>query len=157
MIQYAVWAWYTELLESFGTAAWGHPCNTPRSIIPTIRILLDHGGDLDVLSGWGHTVLDGLVLDYIQFDGYKRLPESLASCLDTWLLVIEDFGFNLHGYVRHEANKQQGTWHDLGLGLRMILMFNEDQAPYVWTVFQRPEELEMYEYKIRISHCAIWK
>lgn len=158
MMQYAVWNWYDEILTSLdSSSAWGITRNTPTSVLPAVKSLLDHGADLFTFSKSCHTILDGLFLNFIQFDGYDRSPEAFAFCLDAWLSVVQGLGFSVKEYIRREADEQNGTWHDLGLGLRMGLRFNEDEAPHAWTIFQGPQELANNEFKTRISQCAIWK
>jgi hypothetical protein len=161
MIQYAVWTWYDELLDSFfNDFPWGSPPKVPQrplSPLQTIKALLDNGGSFYAQSGSHHTILDGLVLNIIQFDSNGRPPDVLAACLNSWLELVQDLGFSVKDYIRIEAAEQKDTYHDLGMGLQMWICFNEESPPHIWTEFQGPHERERGECVDHISKCAIWK
>jgi hypothetical protein len=120
-----------------------------------MKTLIGHGGSIHTLSGSGHTILDGLVLNLIQFDGHGRPPEVLASALQIWLQVVQDLGYSVAEYIQFEA--AAGASYNLGLGLYMMLRFNEENAPHIQTLFQGPQEREQDEFVDHISKCAIWK
>jgi hypothetical protein len=161
MIQYAVWTWYDKLLDSFFNdfPRGSRPKipQRPASPLQTIKALLENGGNFYSQSGSHHTILDGLVLNMIQFDSNGRQPEVLATCLDSWLELVRDLGFSVQDYIRIEAAEQKNTYHDLGMGLEMTICFNEKSRPHIWTEFQGPHERERNEFVDHISKCAIWK
>jgi hypothetical protein len=120
-----------------------------------MKALIRHGASLRALSGTGYTILGGLVLNLIQFDGSGRPSEVLASGLESWLQLVQDLGYSLVEYIRFEA--AAGTSHNLGLGLYMMTLFKEESAPHIRLLFQGPQERERNEFVDHISKCAIWK
>jgi hypothetical protein len=161
MIQYAVWTWYDELLNSYDRKFSGRyqlqllqPISSP---LATLKTLLAHGASLYAKTESMHELLDGMVLNIIQFDGDERPPAVLAAAMSIWLGLVQDLGFDLKDYLRAEAARLQGRYYYLGLGIRMIVCFNHDTAPHIWTIFQGHEERENDEFVDRISKCAIWK
>jgi hypothetical protein len=153
MIQYAVWSWYDKLLNSYGQPT-AQPVPSPMAAIKTF---LAHGANLHSAGSSMHTVLDGLVLNIFQSIGEDRPPEVLASAMSIWLGLIQHLGFNLQDYLRTEAAKQIGKAYDLGMGIRMIVCFDEVAAPHIWTIFQGPQEREKNAFVDRISKCALWE
>jgi hypothetical protein len=159
MLQFTAWNWYNELLNySFYGYAWGPSWEDRRAPGPpltTMKALIRHGASLHALSGSGHTILGGLILNLIQFDGYGRPPEVLASGLESWLQVVQDLGYSLVEYIQFEAAAR--TFYNLGLGLYMTVRFNEENAPHIRVLFQGSQERERNEFVGHISKCVIWK
>jgi hypothetical protein len=161
MLQCTAWKWFNQLLDStcvgllydYESEHWPRP-NSP---LVTMRTLLDHGADFHALAGSGHTLLDGLVLNLIQFDSNGRPPDVFVACLDIWIDLVQDLGFDVKDYIRAVAAEQKDTYHNLGMGLKMKICFNEDSRPHLWTEFQGPHERERGEFVDHISKCAIWK
>lgn len=85
MIQLATWTWYEKLLRSyFPKLQWRNgsfDTTSPSSPVPIIKTLLDHGANIYSLSTSGHSILDGLLLNLIQFDGAAYPPEVLSTSL----------------------------------------------------------------------------
>lgn len=164
MFQLAIWTWSDKYFKSQDrlykkTHAVGlsdYDTGLTRSCFKTIKSLLDHGAEFYCTSGSKHTILDDLVLDLVTFDFEARPAEILSSCLEIWLRLVQDLGFDLKDYIQHESAHHEGKSHDLGLGLRMILCFDVDHAPYIWRLFQGPQEREGNEFVDHISKCAIW-
>ena len=159
MIHYAVWTWYDRLLGSNDT---GH---LPYGGIPkvrqvdpsaTIRSLLDHGVDLHARTTSGHTILDGLLPNLVQFDGSARPRGVLRSCFSLWVSLVQQLGFDIREYIHREQAIHDGVSHDLGLGLTMELRFTDSSSPWAWPVFQGPEERDRGEFVCHISQCCIW-
>jgi hypothetical protein len=152
MIQCAVWTWYDKLLNSYGRRV----VQSVPSPLATIKTLLAHGASFHSEDKSIHSLLDGLVLNIIQFNGEERPLEFLESAMTIWLDVVQELGFNLKDYLRIEAAKQFGKAYDLGAGMRMMVCFDEVTAPHIWTIFQGPQEREKNEFVDRISKCALW-
>ncbi len=161
MIQFATWTWYEKLLRSYFPKLqwWNGPLTqpVPPSPVPIIKTLLNHGADIYSLSTSGHSILDGLLLNLIQFDGAAHPPEVLSTCLETWLDIVQQLGFNLEDYIHREAALHENKYHDLGLGLHLNIYFNESTSPYIWIAFQGPEERARGLFVDHISKCSRWK
>jgi len=162
MIQCTVWTWYDKLLESYDRKYPWHPDSLKEvrlvpSPLATIKTLLTNGADFYCNASSVQTLLTGLVLNIIQFDGAERPLEVTRACMSTWLELVQDLGFDLKTYLRTEAEKQEGRYYDIGTGIRVIVCFNEDTIPHIWTVFQGPQERERGVVMDRLSHCANWK
>lgn len=153
MLQYAVWAWYGKL----SSVRKPKPIlASPRNIRNTINVLLSQGADLHALSASGHTILDGLVLNIIRFDGRAHALEWLDSCLEEWFNELADLNISVKDYIDRERLLHEDMYHDLGLGLHMFICFDENADPRVWTEFQGPQEREINEFVDHIAKCAIW-
>ncbi len=156
MIQYAVWSWYDKLLNSYGQPA-AQPVPSPMA---TIQSLLAHGAKLYSGGSNSHTLLDGLVLKIIQSMGEDRPPEVLACAMSTWLGLVQQLGFSLEDYLRTEAARLIGKYYHPGLGIIMVVCFDEVAAPHIWTIYQWPQEQDKNEFIDRISKCKlrkVWK
>ena len=146
MLQYAVCSWYDRLLNTDDTwFPWKSSdlrelLKIPVSPVRTIKTLLDQGTNINAQSVSGHTILDGLCLNLVQIDGSARRQQHLDSCMETWIGVLQDLGFSSNDYIRHERALHENVELDLGLGLHMELRFDENAAPWIWSVFQGPEE-----------------
>ena len=162
MLQYAVCSWYDRLLNTDDTwFPWKSSdsrelLKIPVSPVRTIKTLLDQGTNINAQSVSGHTILDGLCLNLVQIDGSARRQQHLDSCMETWIGVLQDLGFSSNDYIRHERALHENVVLDLGLGLHMELRFDENAAPWIWSVFQGPEERDQQVYVDRIDKCAIW-
>jgi hypothetical protein len=161
MIHYAVWTWYTKVLDMHDTShiPYTHKPKDrqwPADPCATIRSLLDHGADLHAQTTSGYTILDGMCLNLIQFDGSARPRDTRAFGFGTWLERLRDLDFNIREYIRREKTLHDGVLHDLGLGLSMEIRFREDPSPWAWSVFQGPEERERGEFVNHITECYIW-
>ena len=154
MIQCAVWSWYDKLLNSYDRRTVIKPVPSP---LATIKTLLAHGSNAHSETSPIHTLLRGLLLNLIQFDGEERPPEVMRECMSRWLELVQELGFNLKDYLRTEAKIHKGRCYKMGLGIQMTICFDEANLPHIWTVFQGPLEREMNIYMDRISKCAIWK
>lgn len=154
MIQCAVWSWYDKLLNSYDRRTVIKPVPSP---LATIKTLLAHGSNAHSETSLIHTLLKGLLLNVLQFDGEERPPEVMRECMSRWLELVQELGFNLKDYLRTEAKIHKGRCYKMGLGIQMIMRFDEANLPHIWTVFQGPFETEMNKYRDRISECAIWK
>jgi len=159
MIQYAVWDWFDRLLNTHDRSliSGQRGIKVPTSPLRAIKMLLENGADFFALSSSGHTILDGLVRNIIEFDGYDRPPEVMASCLSGWLELVQALGFSIKEYIRFEASEQKDSYHHLGLELRLSLRFDEERAPHITTLFQGPKEREYNVWLDCISDCTIWK
>lgn len=162
MIQCAVWTWYDRLLDSYDRKFPWHPDSMKRTrLVPsplvTIKTLLTNGADFYCNSSLVPTLLTGLVLNIVQFDGEERPLEVTRACMSTWLKLVQELGFDLKTYLRMEAEKQEGTYYDIGIGIRMTVCFDEDTIPHIWTLFQGPQERDRGAVVYRISQCANWK
>jgi hypothetical protein len=162
MIQCAVWTWYDKLLNSYDRKFPWQPEATGEfrpvpSPLATIKTLLAHGADFYCNGSLVQTLLAGLVLNVVQFNGEERPLEVTRACISTWLGLVQELGFNLKDYLRAEAEKQNRRYYDIGTGIKMMVCFNEDTAPHIWTVFQGLQERERGVVVDRISQCAVWK
>jgi hypothetical protein len=161
MLQCTAWNWFDQLLDSACVGLLyeyeSEHRQRPNSPLVTMRTLLDHGADFHALSGSRHTLLDGLVLNLIQFDTNGRPLDVFVACLDTWIDLVQDLGFDVKDYIRAAAAEQKDTYHNLGMCLKMKICFNEESRPHIWTEFQGPHERERGECVDHISKCAIWK
>jgi hypothetical protein len=161
MIQCTVWTWYDKLLDSYDRSPW-HPDSTKEvrlvpSPLATMKTLLTNGADFYCNASLAQTVLTGLVLNIVQFDGEERPLEVTRACMSTWLELVQELGFDLKTYLRTEAKKQEGRYYDIDVGIRVIVCFDEDTIPPIWTVFQGPQERERGVVVDRISQCANWR
>lgn len=136
MMEYAVWTWFDKLLNSYDTRFPWRLRNTTetqplRSPLTTIKTLLVHGADLHC-GGSQRTLLDGLVLNIIQFDCDERSQKVLDSCMLTWLAIVQELGFDLKEYLSIERQKLAGMCYDLGSGIHMMLFFNDEAEPHIY-------------------------
>jgi hypothetical protein len=124
MIHYSVWVWYSKVLNI-------KPKDTELPIypLPAILSLLDHGINLHTQTTSGYTILDGLLLNLLQFDGSAWPQNILTLCFESWIRIVEQLGFDIKDYIRHEQASHQGISHGLGLNLKMVLHFNENASP----------------------------
>jgi hypothetical protein len=160
-MQYAVWTWYDDLLNSYDPyflQGWGGYAadlrqERPSPPLVTLKTLLANGADFYS----GSTVLDGLVHNNVQFDRHERPLEVLEACMSTWLQVVQELGFDLKEYLRHEAEYQKDRYYHMGVDIHMRVCFNEDSTPHIWTIFQGPEEREQNVFVDSMSKCARWK
>ena len=123
---------------------------------PTLRSLLDHGASLHDQTNLGYTLLDGMCLNILQFDGYARPQKTRAFAFRTWLGIVQELGFDIRQYIRRERIIHEGMSHDLRLGLTMEIRFREDPDPWAWSVFQGPEERNRGEFVDHIVECCVW-
>jgi hypothetical protein len=161
MIQYAVWTWYDNLLNSYDER-FQHldPVEEFKSVpspLATIETLIAYGADLYCNGSLVKTLLRGLVLNIVQFDGEERPLNVTRYCMSRWLELVQQLGFELKDYLRIEAEKQKGRCYDIGAGIIMGVCFDEDTAPHIRTVFQGPPEREKNMVVDRITSCANWK
>ena len=161
MIHYAVWAWYHKLLALNEPVRrrWGRQYEhreRPADLRATIRSLVGHGADLHDQTSSGHTILDGMFLDLIQFDGSARPCNVITSCIGIWFGLLRDLGFDVRDYIHREKVIHDGISHDLGLGLSMEIRFSEEPDPWVWSIFHGPEERARGESVCHITHCCVW-
>ena len=159
MLHYALWGWFDRLSGEndptfHGVSSW--PDRASGSPLSTVKVLLDHGADIHARSTSGHTILDGLVFNFIQFDSFARPPEVLARTMNAYLDLIKAAGISLLEYIRREEELHAGILYDLGIGLHMKLRFDENKSPPVSAAFQGPEEQERDEFMDHITKCFIW-
>jgi hypothetical protein len=161
MIQYAVWTWYDNLLNSYDERFPNHdPAEEFKSVpspLATIETLIAYGADLYCNGNLVKSLLRGLVLNIVQFDGEERPLNVSRYCMSRWLELVRQLGFDLKDYLRIEAEKQKGRCYNIGAGIIMIVCFDEDTAPHIWTVFQGPSEREKNVVVDRLTSCANWK
>jgi hypothetical protein len=122
-----------------------------------MKTLLTNGADFYCNASLVQTLLTGLVLNIVKFDGEERPLEVTRACMSTWLELVQELGFDLKTYLRTEAKKQEGRYYNIGAGIRVIVCFDEDTIPHIWTVFQGPQERERGVVVDRISQCANWR
>jgi hypothetical protein len=160
MIHYAVWTWYSKLLgTSDSRYPWGRKSTDsefPFDPRPTLRSLIDHGANLHDQTTLGYTVLDGMCLNLLQFDGYSRSHRTRACAFRTWLNIVQELGFDIREYICRERDIHDGISHDLGLGLTLEIRFCTDPDPWAWSVFQGPEERERGDFVNHIASCSVW-
>ncbi|KAG4442623.1 hypothetical protein IFR05_001879 [Cadophora sp. M221] len=168
MLQLAVWNLYDKFFDyhdpfyrnqhnlPLSWESWDRGTGAINASFDTVKSLLESGADFYCQTGSGHTILDGLMLDLIQFNGDAKPLHTYSACIESWLQTVQKLGFDLKDYIRHESAHKFGKSHDLGLGLVMMFLFDEECYPHIWTAFQGPHEREKNQVVNHISQCRIW-
>jgi hypothetical protein len=159
MLQYTVWVWYDKLL-----AAYSQGEELPPPPISTIKTLLAHGADLHSLSTSGHTILDGMLLNFIKFDGYPYSVDTQQACKSCWMGALRELGFERYQrreYLARERDIHRNVPpHDLGLGFFMKVHFTHtplSEPQWFWGAFQGPEERNSKTFHSIVYECQIWR
>lgn len=163
MLQYTIWVWYDKLLIWWERSQGVQNPKYPRPLFPlsTVKILLAHGADLHAQSTSGHTVVDGILLNFIKFNGYSYSYEIMEHCKQMFMFALKALGMDRQERQQfmafEETIRKDLASHELGHGLSMQVKFSQPgEEPWFWACFQGATERDSKTYHHHATDCVIW-